>query len=213
MIELQGGVVVLTHGVLMGGHIMSRLQTRIERAGWQTAIFDYPSRQQTVAESASALARFLRQFSGQAIYLVAHSLGGRVCLQCLQEHPELNVRRFVAIGTPFLGSEVAQTLSRYRVGRWLLGESIGAGGLTTVAANWQGDTEIGVIAGSHRIGVGWVCGGLRRPHDGTVTVASTRLPGLTDHIIENHSHTLLLYSEHVAVQVIHFIDHGFFKHD
>jgi len=211
--ELQGGVVVLTHGVLMSGGIMSRLQTHIERAGWQTAIFNYPSRTKTVAENAQALAWFLRKFRGQAIYLVAHSLGGRVCLTCLQDHPEFNVRRFIAIGTPFLGSDVAKTLSRYQLGRWLLGESIAEGGLTTVAADWQGEADIGVIAGSSRVGVGFITGGLRRPHDGTVTVASTKLPGLADHTVEPHSHTLLLYSEYVAIQVIHFIDHGFFKQD
>ncbi len=213
MTELQGGVVVLAHGVLMSGRIMSRLQTHIERAGWQTVIFNYPSRTKTVAENAQALAWLLRKFRGQAIYLVAHSLGGRVCLKCLQDHPEFNVRRFVAIGTPFFGSDVAKTLSRYQLGRWLLGESIAEGGLTTVAADWQGETDIGVIAGSNRIGVGFITGGLQRPHDGTVTVASTKLPGLADHTVERHSHTLLLYSEYVAIQVIHFIDHGFFKQD
>jgi len=215
--DLQGGVVVLVHGVLMGGRIMSRLQTRIELAGWQTAIFDYPSRQKTVAENAAALACFLQQFNGQPIYLVAHSLGGRVCLECLRNHPELNVRRMVAIGTPFLGSEIAKTLSRYSPGRWLLGKSIAENGLTTDSRAWQGETEIGVIAGSNRIGVSFITDRLTRPlarpHDGTVTEASTRLPGLRDHITEPHSHTLLLYSEYVAVQVIHFIDHGCFKRD
>lgn len=213
MAEFQGGVVVFTHGVLMNGHIMSRLQKHIARAGWQTAVYDYPSRRQSVAQNAWALARFLRDFKGLPIYLVAHSLGGKVCLRCLQDHPALNVRRFVAIGTPFLGSEVAKVFSRYRAGRWLLGESISADGLTTAATAWQGETEIGVIAGSQRIGIGWITRNLARPHDGTVSVASTRLPGIKDHVIEPFSHTLLLYSEHVAIQVIHFLDHGFFKHD
>ena len=213
MADLQGGVVVLIHGVLMSGRIMSHLQAHIERAGWQTAIFDYPSRTKTVAENANALAWFLRRFRGQAIYLVAHSLGGRVCLRCLQDHPEINVRRFVAIGTPFLGSEVAKTLSGYRLGRWLLGESVGKDGLTTAVQEWQGETIIGVIAGSQCIGVGFITGGLRRPNDGTVSAASTKLVGLADHITQPHSHTLLLYSEYVAIQVIHFIDFGFFKHD
>lgn len=213
MADLQGGVVVLTHGVLMSGRIMSRLQAHIERAGWQTAVFDYPSRKKTVAENANALAWFLHKYRGQPIYLVAHSLGGRVCLHCMQAHPEINIRRFVAIGTPFLGSAVAKTLSDYRLGRWLLGESIGEKGLTTAASEWHGETNVGVIAGSQRIGVGFITGGLRRPNDGTVSVASTKLQGLTDHIVQPHSHTLLLYSEYVAIQVIHFIDFGFFKHD
>ena len=217
MADLQGGIVVFIHGVLMSGRIMSRLQARIEYAGWQTAVFDYPSRSQTVAENAAALADFLKQFDGQPIYLVAHSSGGRVCLRCLQDHPELKVRRFVAIGTPFFASAVAQTLSRYRLGRWLLGQSIGEDGLTTDCADWQGETGIGVIAGSNRIGVSNCTDRfsrpLARPHDGTVTVASTRLPGISDHTTEHHSHTLLLYSEYVAIQVIHFIDFGFFKHD
>ncbi len=213
MAELQGGVVVLTHGVLMKGGIMHDLQKHVARAGWQTAVFDYSSRGKTVAQNAWALAQFLRRFDGMPIYLVAHSLGGRVCLRCLQDHPCLNVRRFVAIGTPFLGSEVAEFFSRYRFGRWLLGQSLADGGLRTKASAWTGEAEIGVIAGSRRIGVGWITQNLSKPHDGTVTVASTKLPGIKDHIVEPASHTLLLYSEHVAIQVIHFLDFGFFRAD
>jgi len=54
MADLQGGIVVFIHGVLMSGRIMSRLQARIEYAGWQTAVFDYPSRSQTVARQGAS---------------------------------------------------------------------------------------------------------------------------------------------------------------
>ncbi len=197
----------------MKGGIMRGLQKHIATAGWQTAIFDYSSRSKTVGQNAWALAQFLRQFDGMPIYLVAHSLGGRVCLKCMQDHPALNVRRFIAIGTPFLGSEVAEFFSRYRFGRWLLGQSLVEGGLRSPAQAWNGEAEIGVIAGSRRIGVGWITQNLSKPHDGTVTVASTKLLGITDHITEPSSHTLLLYSEHVAIQVVHFLDFGFFRAD
>lgn len=205
------GVVVLLHGVLMKGRIMAFLRRHLRAAGWQTAVFDYASRRQTVLENGADLARFLRRFDGRPVYLVAHSLGGRVCLQCLRDYPDLNIRRVVAIGTPFAASEVAHSLARYRCGRWLLGQSLGEGGLLSDSGGWHGSAELGVIAGARRLGIGWLFGALRPPHDGTVTLASTRLEGMRDHLVVNRSHTTLLYSGQVAEQVMHFIDHGVFK--
>jgi triacylglycerol lipase len=67
----------------------------------------------------------------------------------------------------------------------------------------------GVIAGDRWInplGALW----LPAPHDGTVSVASTRLSGMSDHIVLPYTHTFIPYAEPVADQVEGFLRTGRF---
>ncbi len=50
-------------------------------------------------------------------------------------------------------------------------------------------------------------------HDGTVSVAETRHPGLTDHVALPTTHTGMIFSPMVARQAIHFLDRGRFARD
>jgi hypothetical protein len=60
------------------------------------------------------------------------------------------------------------------------------------------------------IGLGAVLAHIEGEHDGTVAVAETKLPGLTDHCVVETSHTGLLLSAEVARQVTQFLLHGRF---
>ena len=51
---------------------------------------------------------------------------------------------------------------------------------------------------------------LRGPHDGTVSVASTRLEGMSDHLVLPYTHTFIMNRRDVADEVIHFLRHGRF---
>ena len=70
----------------------------------------------------------------------------------------------------------------------------------------------GVIAGDHWIsplGALW----LSAPHDGTVSVASTRLAGMSDHIVLPYTHTFIAFAEPVAAQVDSFLRTGRFQRE
>ena len=94
----------------------------------------------------------------------------------------------------------------------------GGGGAVAVAVAVAGGGVIagggavrgGVIAGDRAFGMGRLIGPLPKPNDGTVTVAETRLPGATDHIVLPVTHLSMLWSGAVADEVIAFLRDGRF---
>lgn len=200
--------VVLVHGLWMRGPDMGLLRWRLRRCGYATSQFSYSSLRCGLAEAAARLQAYLQTLDADVIHLVGHSLGGLVIRRLLLDYPQQRPGRVVTLGTPHLGSQVAVAVKRLGAGSWLLGRS--ASGLTEVLPAWDGQRELGVIAGRAPIGVGLVVPGLPRPNDGTVSVAETRLPGATDHRVLAVSHMGLLVSAEAARQTCAFLRTGHF---
>jgi hypothetical protein len=93
-------------------------------------------------------------------------------------------------------------------GAYIIGKHLDI--LRTGLERWDGRQEVGSIAGRLPIGLGFAIGALSSPHDGTVSVAETELPGLTDHCVVPATHTGLLFSAEAAEQAIAFLRHGRF---
>jgi hypothetical protein len=129
----------------------------------------------------------------------------------LQIEPDAAVERLVLLGTPQRGSQVARAMLGWPGARLLLGQSLEAGLLGELAP-WRGQRELGVVAGALPVGVGRMLCRLPAPHDGTVSVAETRLEHMSDHIVLPVSHTGLLLAASVAHQVEHFLTNGCFAH-
>lgn len=201
--------VLLLHGLWMRSLAMLPLAARLERAGLGCLRFDYPTLRGGPGPAVERLCRQLRAASADGIDLVAHSLGGLVALRALQCEPGLPVRRLVCLGSPLRGSRTAQGLAAWPVGPLLLGRS--ADLLRSGLPAWEGQTEIGMIAGCTPVGMGRLLGGLTAPHDGTVCQAETELPGLTDHLTLPTTHTGMLFSPVVARQVVAFLREGRFE--
>ncbi|HMB38016.1 MAG TPA: alpha/beta hydrolase, partial [Wenzhouxiangellaceae bacterium] len=70
--------------------------------------------------------------------------------------------------------------------------------------------EVAAIAGTSSLGVGRLFADLEKPHDGTVTVAETKVPDLADHLELPVSHTGLVFSRQVAEAVDGFLRSGRF---
>jgi hypothetical protein len=51
---------------------------------------------------------------------------------------------------------------------------------------------------------------IQGPNDGKVSVESTKVPGLTDHIVISTSHTFIIYSREAWNQTLHFLKFGQF---
>lgn len=202
--------VVLVHGIWMTGHEMAYLGRRLTRNGFNVYRFPYPARAATIAEHAARLGEFAARLPEPVVHFVAHSLGGRVVWHWLNGgSARRKPGRFIALGTPFLGSRVAARLARHRWGRWLLGRG-GEDGLLA-AVHVAGDMPaIGIIAGAWPYGVGRLLCRFREPNDGTVTIAETRLPGIAAHLTVNTSHLGLLFSPDVARNVVAFLATGDF---
>ena len=81
----------------------------------------------------------------------------------------------------------------------------------TAGRRWDGRRELGIVAGSVPLGMGRLLGSLALPHDGTVAVEETQLPGATDHIVLPVTHFSMLWSRAVADQVVAFLRRGRFE--
>jgi hypothetical protein len=70
--------------------------------------------------------------------------------------------------------------------------------------------EIGVIAGTRRIGFGLIIPGLARPNDGLISVAETRFASAVDSIALHVHHSGMLFSPACVLQIISFLRTGKF---
>jgi len=202
--------VILLHGLWMRGFVLAALRHRLEGAGYSVELFDYASVFRGPDISIENLLARARRVQSQSIHFVGHSLGGLIALQALQRAPELVRGRVVCLGSPLRGSAVARGIARLPGGSFVIGKSLEI--LRNGIDRWEGQQAVGGIAGRLPIGFGFAVGALTSPHDGTVSVAETELPGLTDHIVVAATHTGLLFSQEAAGQTIAFLRSARFTH-
>jgi len=200
--------VILLHGLWMRGFTLVALRHRLEQAGYAVELFDYASVFRSPEVSVERLAERSAAADGSRIHFVGHSLGGLIALQALQRKPELTRGRVVCLGSPLRGSAVARGIARLPGGSFVIGKSLDI--LRDGIERWEGRQAVGVVAGRLPIGLGFAVGALASPHDGTVSVAETELPGLTDHCVVPATHTGLLFSDEAAEQTIAFLRSGRF---
>jgi len=205
-----GEMVVLVHGIWMTGLEMTMLSRRLRNDGYITRRFYYPSLKSTPADNADSLYQYIKQLPAQTVHLVAHSLGGIVLLHLFDKYSDLPHGRLVLMGSPVCGSWVARRLDGNFLTRWLLGRSRERGLLGGVP-EWKGGRDLGVIAGIGGFGVGTVLGGVSGPGDGTVAVAETCVAQATDRCQIPTSHTGMVVSPTVALEVITFLKTGLFS--
>jgi pimeloyl-ACP methyl ester carboxylesterase len=197
--------VVLLHGLWMPGASMQWFASKLSTAGFDPEIFAYHS----VADGPdTAVPRLVELLGDRPANIVAHSLGGLIALQALCESPDLEVGRVVCLGSPLTGSGAATGMLRWAPAAAMLGRS--AALLQQGLACWDGRAEVGVVAGCVPHGLGALLAGFDGDHDGTVAVEETRLPGVSDHVVIESSHSGLLFSAEAIEQTIAFLRSGRF---
>lgn len=202
--------VILLHGLWMRGFTLTALRRRIEREGFTVDLFDYASVLHSPEASIGKLATHAQSVRAKKIHFVGHSLGGLIALRALQRMPRLAPGRVVCLGSPLRGSAVARTIAQVPGGAFVIGKSLDV--LLAGLDRWDGKRDVGGIAGRLPFGPGLVFGALTLPHDGTVSVEETKLPGLTDHVLVPATHTGLLFSDEAAAQTVAFLRNGRFSH-
>jgi len=201
--------VILLHGLWMRAFTLAALRHRLEQAGFSVEHFDYESVFGSADVSIEHLRRRAREAKAERIHLVGHSLGGLIALQALQREPGLTHGRVICLGSPLRGSAVARGIASLPGGAVVIGKNLEM--LRAGLLRWDGRQQVGSIAGRLPIGLGFAIGSLASPHDGTVAVVETQLPGLADHCIVAASHTGLLFSAEAAEQTIAFLHHARFN--
>lgn len=217
-------LVIVLHGIGVTRQWMARIARSLETAGYRTVNRTYPSRKLPLEELGAQWLPQLLLENGAAdaprVHFVTHSMGGivvRLWLRALGDSLPPNLGRIVMITPPNHGSEVPDRLRGFPPFYWFTGingERLGTDEDSVPNQLSLGafpeNVELGVIAGNRSANplfTRWIAG----ESDGTVSVASTRLDGMRDHIVMPHSHTGILLSRPAAAQAIHFLREGRFE--
>ena len=198
---------VLVHGLWMTGVELLPLGRRLRRQGFASRLFHYAPTRAPPEAHAARLATFTERLGPGPVHWVAHSYGGLVALHCLALRRPLPPGRVLLIASPVQGSAPARRLAGCSLTRPVFGQALERG-LLGGAPGPTGEREVAMIAGDRALGFGWLIAGFEGPHDGTVAVAETQLPGATDRIVLEHSHFGLVFSADVADAVARFLRTG-----
>jgi pimeloyl-ACP methyl ester carboxylesterase len=201
--------VLLLHGLWMNGFIMQYLAHTLRGEGFAAHTLTYRSIHDALDAHLARLARRIASLAAGRIHLVGHSTGGLVVLRYLQRDPDKRIGRTVLLGAPVGGCRAATAVARRPGGDLLLGKSLSIW-REPVDVSLDRRFEVGVIAGTSRLGLGRLFVRLPEPNDGVVCVDETRLPGMRDHLALPVGHTAMLASPQVARQTAVFLKTGAF---
>lgn len=204
--------VVLVHGLYMHGTGTKVLASWLRKAGFSTSEFSYRTVKADLKTNAEKLHEHMLAQDADVVNAVGHSLGGVLLQQVYDTYNINKPGRVVALGSPFLGSQVARYLHTNPMASAMLGKSMAELLQTSDSREWTTDHDLGIIAGTVSVGLGSVFPKmLESPNDGTVAVSETKLPGYKEHITVPVSHTALIFSSKTSDKVISFLKTGHFE--
>jgi len=212
---MSDGVIVL-HGIFRTYRSMSGLARNLEKAGYEVLNLGYPSTKLSIEELVEYInediERFSRKINGK-IHFAGYSMGGLLVRAYINKYRPKKLGRVVMIATPNNGSEIADLLKDLRLYHKLYGPS--GQQLITDQKDLKNifgkvDYELGIIAGDRPVDMisSRIIG---KPNDGKVSIESTKLENMKDHIIIRCNHTYFPASRKAHAQAINFLAEGRFR--
>ncbi|MEZ5752581.1 MAG: alpha/beta hydrolase [Paracoccaceae bacterium] len=194
------------------------LQEVLELHGYRTVNRSYPSQDAPIEDLVGHVADSVAACGDDRLHFVTHSLGGILVRGFLAQGLPANLGRVVMLAPPNHGSEIIDTLNASDLLRRLsvvlngpAAPQLGTGAQSVPNTLPPVDFDLGVIAGDIAINP-WGPLVIDGPNDGTVSVASTMVEGMRDHIVVPASHTLIMNNPIAMAEVLEFLRNGVFDH-
>ena len=213
----KGDYVVMLHGIARSSSHMKSLAKYLTKEGYEVINIDYPSTDHKFDKLTEIIEKELsnKLTKNKTTHFVSYSLGAVLTRILINKYKPKNLGKVVQLAPPNAGSEVADFLKN----NWLYKKIYGPSGEQLVTNQkkikdmfGKIDYELGIIAGNSTIDPISSFMIIPGPDDGKVSIESTKLEGMKDHIIVSASHTFFPSNKQVKKQTLYFLQNGKFNH-